>query len=42
MVHKLCEHAGVDVDYSKHAENFGKTTDVQKIVKELDEKLPTD
>jgi uncharacterized membrane protein len=42
MVHKLCEHAGVDVDYSKHAENFGKTTDVQKIVRELDEKLPTD
>ncbi len=42
MVHKLCEHAGVDVDYSKHAEHFGKATDVHKIVKELDEKLPTD
>jgi uncharacterized membrane protein len=42
MVHKLCEHAGVNVDYSKHAETFGKATDVHKIARELDEKLPSD
>jgi uncharacterized membrane protein len=42
MVHKLCEHAGVNVDYSKHAETFGTATDVHKIAKELDEKLPSD
>ena len=40
MLHKLCEHAGVDVDSSKHAKNFGEATDVHKIAKELDEKLP--
>ncbi len=42
MVHKLCEHAGVNVDYSKHAETFGKATDVHKIARELDEKLPSE
>jgi uncharacterized membrane protein len=42
MVHKLCEHEGVAVDYSKHAETFGAATDVHKIAKELDEKLPSD
>src|SRR6202048_5073074 len=42
MLHKLCEHAGVNVDYSKHAETFGKATDVHKIARELDEKLPGD
>jgi uncharacterized membrane protein len=42
MVHKLCEHAGVNVDYSKHAETFGEATDVHKIARELDEKLPSD
>ena len=42
MVHKLCEHAGVSVDYSKHVETFGGTTDVHKIARELDEKLPSD
>jgi uncharacterized membrane protein len=40
MLQKLCEHAGVKVDYSKHAEAFGEATDVHKIVKELDEKMP--
>lgn len=40
MLHKLCEHAGVNVDYSKHAETFGKATDVHRIARELDEKLP--
>lgn len=42
MLHKLCEHAGVNVDYSKHAETFGEETDVHKIARELDEKLPAD
>jgi uncharacterized membrane protein len=42
MLQKLCEHAGVNVDYSKHAKTFGEATDVHKIAKELDEKLPTD
>jgi hypothetical protein len=41
MLHKLCEHAGVNVDYSKHAKTFGEATDVHKIAKELDEKLPS-
>ena len=42
MLHKLCEHAGVKVDYSKHAKTFGEATDVHEIARELDEKLPTD
>ena len=42
MLQKLCEHAGVNVDYSKHAETFGEATDVHKIARELDEKLPSD
>jgi uncharacterized membrane protein len=42
MLHKLCERAGVNVDYSKHAKTFSEATDVHKIVRELDEKLPTD
>jgi len=40
MLQKLCEHAGVSADYSKHAESFGEATDVHKIARELDEKLP--
>jgi uncharacterized membrane protein len=40
MVHKLCEHAGVNVDYSKHAETLGKVTDMHKIARELDESSP--
>ena len=42
MLQKLCEHAGVSVDYSNHAQIFGAATDVCKIAKELDEKLPAD
>jgi uncharacterized membrane protein len=42
MLQKLCEHAGVNVDYSKHARTFGEATDVHKIARELDEKLPAD
>ncbi|GAC1616123.1 MAG: DUF1003 domain-containing protein [Candidatus Acidiferrum sp.] len=42
MLHKLCEHAGVDVDFSKHAKTFGAATDVHKLARELDEKLPSD
>jgi uncharacterized membrane protein len=42
MLQKLCEHAGVNVDYSKHAKTFGEATDVHKIARELDEKLPSD
>ena len=40
MLHKLCEHAGVQVDFSKHARTFGADTDVHKIARELEEKLP--
>ncbi|HZV59406.1 MAG TPA: DUF1003 domain-containing protein [Candidatus Eremiobacteraceae bacterium] len=42
MLHKLCEHAGVQVDFSKHATTFGVATDVHKIARELDEKLPSE
>lgn len=42
MLHKLCEHAGVNVNSSKHARNFGEATDVHEISRELDEKLPED
>jgi uncharacterized membrane protein len=42
MLHKLCEHAGVNVDFSKHARTFGEATDVNKIANELDETLPAD
>lgn len=42
MLHKLCEHAGVQVDFSTHAKNFGAATDVHKIARELDEKLPSE
>jgi uncharacterized membrane protein len=42
MLHKLCEHAGVEVDFSKHASTFGVATDVHKIARELDEKLPSE
>jgi uncharacterized membrane protein len=40
MLHKLCEHEGVNVDYSKHAKTFGEATDVHRIARELDEELP--
>jgi uncharacterized membrane protein len=42
MLQKLCEHAGVQVDFSKHATTFGVATDVHKIARELDEKLPAE
>ena len=42
MVHKLCEHVGVEVDSSKHAETFGQATDVHTISKRLDETLPSE
>jgi uncharacterized membrane protein len=41
MLQKLCERAGV-VDYSTHSKTFGEATDVHKIARELDEKLPGD
>jgi len=41
MLNKLCEHAGVDVRAAaKRVEEFGETTDVQKLASEIDEKLP--
>lgn len=42
MLHRLCEHAGVNMDPSKHAKTFGEATDVHKIARELDEKLPAE
>jgi uncharacterized membrane protein len=41
MLNKLCEHAGVDVKAAaQRVEEFGETTDVQKLASEIDEKLP--
>lgn len=41
MLHKLCEHAGVDVKASsRQVEGFSTTTDVYKLASELKEKLP--
>jgi uncharacterized membrane protein len=41
MLNKLCEHAGVDVKATAlRVEEFGKTTDVEKLASEIDEKLP--
>jgi uncharacterized membrane protein len=42
MLHRLCEHAGLNMDSSKHAKTFGEATDVHKIARELDEKLPAE
>jgi uncharacterized membrane protein len=42
MLQKLCEHAGVQVDFSNHATTFGVATDVHRIARELDEKLPSE
>ena len=42
MLHGLCEHAGVNMDSSKHAKTIGEATDVHKIARELDEKLPAE
>ena len=41
MLQKLCQHAGVDVKSSnEQVEGFSQTTDVHKLAKELDKKLP--
>ena len=41
MLQKLCQHMGVNVDSSKQEiQSFSKTTDVQKLASELDDKLP--
>lgn len=41
MLHKLCQHAGVDVNSStQQVQKFSETTDVQKLASELKEKLP--
>jgi uncharacterized membrane protein len=41
MLHKLCQHMGVDVDATKQqVQSFSKTTDVHKLANELDDKLP--
>ena len=42
MLQKLCQHAGVDVKAdSQQVQGFSKTTDVEKLASELEEKLPT-
>jgi uncharacterized membrane protein len=42
MLHKLCEHAGMDVKAdAQQVQGFSKTTDVEKLASELEEKLPT-
>jgi hypothetical protein len=41
MLHKLCEHMGVDVNSTKQeVQSFSKTTDMHKLANELDDKLP--
>jgi uncharacterized membrane protein len=41
MLQKLCQHAGVDVKAdSQQVQGFSKTTDVEKLANELEEKLP--
>ena len=41
MVQKLCQHMGVNVDSSKQeVQSFSKTTDVDKLASELEDKLP--
>ena len=41
MLQRLCEHAGVNVESSRQdVQSFSKTTDVQKLANELEEKLP--
>ena len=41
MLHKLCEHMGVNVDASVHAvRSFSATTDVRKLAGDLEDKLP--
>jgi uncharacterized membrane protein len=41
MLQKLCQHAGVDVQSAAlQVQGFSKTTDVQKLASELEDKLP--
>jgi len=41
MLQKLCQHMGVNVDSSKQeVQSFSKTTDVEKLASELEDKLP--
>ena len=41
MMHKLCQHLGVDVDATRQeVQSFSNTTDVHKLANELDDKLP--
>jgi uncharacterized membrane protein len=41
MLQKLCQHMGVNVDSSKQeVQSFSKTTDVDKLATELEDKLP--
>jgi uncharacterized membrane protein len=41
MLQKLCQHMGVNVDSSKQeVQSFSKTTDVDKLASELEDKLP--
>jgi uncharacterized membrane protein len=41
MMHKLCQHMGVDVDSAKQeVQSFSRTTDVDKLASELEDKLP--
>jgi len=41
MLQKLCQHAGVDAKAdSQQVQGFSKTTDVEKLANELEEKLP--
>jgi hypothetical protein len=41
MLQNLCQHMGVNVDYSKQeVQSFIKTTDVHKLASELEDNLP--
>jgi uncharacterized membrane protein len=41
MLQKLCQHMGVNVDSSKQeVQSFSKTTDVDELASELEDKLP--
>jgi uncharacterized membrane protein len=41
MLQKLCQHMGVNIDSSKQeVQSFSKNTDVHKLARELEDKLP--
>jgi uncharacterized membrane protein len=41
MLQKLCQHVGVNVDSSRQeVQSFSETTDVHKLARELEDKLP--